>query len=645
MKKHLALLQGVTQCHFHTVPSELSMITVSPERNAIADYLARIKYDHFPEFVRDILKSEGHTNVLITDGPGDEKQDILSTTPAGERQLTQCKHTIHPEDHYSGDELDLLFAACNRKECTTGLLVTNGDLTPQGKRYITDREYSRLAKRQRTTSIELDYWNGTRIWELIATNNAILNKWFSGMGQTHGLRNFSFELVIERMPDGQTDAIRSAQVVAALGNAASKTEAGAYAIKLGSNIRFTIEDWFASDLNLGLNFIGPPTKHRLVNIPLPALRVHVTAEAAIGQYDPAEYRDQVVQFIGARALPKLADDEWWHLITTPSQAFVFLQDIAQPKVIGITNAATFVRVNDEPVTAEKQWLSLTGSDYQRLTEDGDQDLHWSHIPSDTVIKVYVAQRPHPVAAYEHHIRQMSLAKQIAAYEFRAIERMGPNDLERIRHLIRDPNCVIMSSDRGELFWAFPPGTDRDKIAATDANVTQQGFKVLRIADEDRAKLVEAIDVTPPDTEWFMNDSEADLTVPVSLDKRMFWLSREVPAKRPAKIDTWMKLVTFKAQYEVLHGYDFMRGETQTRLSGAEIQPLLFDVLTMRGTRMLDFALVNGRLNINLRVREESIDSTDALMPSYVTELERVTKEIVAMIDSEVSRAERTIVVT
>ena len=68
MKKHLTLLQGVTQCHFHAVPSELSMITVTPERAAISEHLARIKYDEFPEFVRDILKSQGHTDVRITDG-------------------------------------------------------------------------------------------------------------------------------------------------------------------------------------------------------------------------------------------------------------------------------------------------------------------------------------------------------------------------------------------------------------------------------------------------------------------------------------------------------------------------------------------------------------------------------------------------
>jgi hypothetical protein len=197
----------------------------------------------------------------------------------------------------------------------------------------------------------------------------------------------------------------------------------------------------------------------------------------------------------------------------------------------------------------------------------------------------------------------------------------------------------MSSDRGELFWAFPPGTGPEKIAEIDAKLTQQGFKVLLVAGEERAKLVDWIDVTPPDTEWFLNDSEGDIVVPVALDKRMFWLTREIELHRPEKINTWMELVTFKAQYEVQHGYDFMRGKTQAHLSGSEIQPLLFDILTMRGDRMLDFVFPKGKLNINLRIREESIDATDAVIPRYIAELERLTNEILTIVGKKISQDE------
>ena len=64
-------------------------------REGIFKYLSQIGYDKFPEFVLDILiKIEGHSPIDVTDGQGDEKQDIITLNPSGERCLTQCKHTV-----------------------------------------------------------------------------------------------------------------------------------------------------------------------------------------------------------------------------------------------------------------------------------------------------------------------------------------------------------------------------------------------------------------------------------------------------------------------------------------------------------------------------------------------------------------------
>jgi hypothetical protein len=90
----IRVLQGTTTSYFHVVPSEISRVTVSPERRAIDRYLEQVGSDRFVEFVSDILvQVEGHTVVDVTDGPGDEKQDILSHDRSGQRHLTQCKHT------------------------------------------------------------------------------------------------------------------------------------------------------------------------------------------------------------------------------------------------------------------------------------------------------------------------------------------------------------------------------------------------------------------------------------------------------------------------------------------------------------------------------------------------------------------------
>lgn len=106
------VIQAATPVHYHVLPSDLEQITLSPERDAIFQHLARIGSDRFPEFVTDILVHvEGHTRIDVTDGPGDEKQDILTLDPAGRRFLTQTKHTSNHTENSSGDELDLLFSA------------------------------------------------------------------------------------------------------------------------------------------------------------------------------------------------------------------------------------------------------------------------------------------------------------------------------------------------------------------------------------------------------------------------------------------------------------------------------------------------------------------------------------------------------
>src|SRR5436309_487692 len=127
-KGTIQVIQGAAAQYYHVLPSDLARATLSPEREAIFQHLARIGSGRFVDFVIDVLvEVEGHRLVERTDGPGDEKQDILTLDPAGRRHLTQCKHTLNYEENTSGDELDLLFGACYRKNCAAALYVTNAD--------------------------------------------------------------------------------------------------------------------------------------------------------------------------------------------------------------------------------------------------------------------------------------------------------------------------------------------------------------------------------------------------------------------------------------------------------------------------------------------------------------------------------------
>lgn len=187
-KKKFSIIKPLQIEHYHLVPGETERNTISPEREEILKYISKIPYKKFPEFILDILiHVEGHKAVDITDGPGDEKQDILTLTPDGERHLTQCKHKVDHTQNFDGDELDLLLGACIRKNCSKAAIVANSDFTPQAKRYVNDKEYLRGTSQDKSVYPEIDYWNGAKIWDRIAYNQNILNKWFSGLGQTQSL--------------------------------------------------------------------------------------------------------------------------------------------------------------------------------------------------------------------------------------------------------------------------------------------------------------------------------------------------------------------------------------------------------------------------------------------------------------------------
>jgi len=636
MKKHFSILQGTTRVFYHTIPSELNLISLPPEREAIFKYLARIGPEKFVEFILDILVLvEKHKPIDITDGAGDEKQDILTLTPTGSRHLTQCKHTLNYKDHYAGDELDLLFGACVRKNCTNGLLVTNSDLTTQGKRYITDKEYTRGSWIPKELLPDLDYWNGGRIWDRVAKNNVILNKWFSGMGQAHGLRHFFFDLVIQKMPSGVSDSVKCADVADNLAKKYRTAELGkksSYEVQLGSGTSLNISDWFHSDLNLGLPYVPPGRQPPLVNIPLASMRVQVTVADGIGQYNPATFRDSIVQIIANEALPALPDTQWWHLIATTPQAFVFLHDIVEPKVIPVAQAQSYVRILEHPTSIEQEWVFPQGQEYIRVSEGREDELVWHHTASDTDVTLLLSQTIHPVKAYEHYMLQLRSVSQLPDYELCVIPRSSQEIIERV-HRLMDPRGILMLGNDSDLLLAFPPMTNDDKIREIEATLKRQGIAVYRIAPKNRGKILKRIEIRPPNISSSLNMFESDINVPIWLNRRTLWLSKEVAIKSLHRLETWLDLLKFKAEYESQHGFDFMRGKKKITTASEEIRRYLFDILSVRGNRMLDLGFNSGKMTVNLRIRESSSKSTNELLPTYLEDLDRIVKDILVLIET------------
>lgn len=630
MKKTFSILQGISEVHYHVIPGELESITLHPEREAIFKYLAQIGSDKFPEFIVDILVLvEKHKPIDITNGAGDEKQDILTLTPAGARHLTQCKHTLNYKNHYAGDELDLLFGACARKNCTKGLFVTNSDLTTQGKRYITDKEFSRGSKIPKEMLPDLDYWNGARIWERVATNNAILNKWFSGMGQAHGLRHFFFDLIIQKMPSGASNPLKCVDIAEKLATKYPTNESqekSLFEVKLSNEVSFSISDWFHSDLDLGVPYAPPEREPPLVNIPLAAIRIQVTVAGEVGQYNPEKYRDSVVETIGNEALPELPDTEWWHFVATTPQAFVFLHDIVEPKLIPVSAAQSFVRVGANPAEVEKNWVFPQGEEYRRTSKVKEDDLSWQHVPSGTDIILLLKQHIHPVAAYENYMLQLRQLSSLPKHELLAIPKASESIIDKVRRLA-DPRAIILTSNTDDLLWALPPTIEANKVEEIKETLKRQGIPVHHIAPRNKEKYLNMIEVSPPSVTWVINNAESNISTPIWLDRRLFWLGREVRIEKFKQEKTWFELLKFKAQYEAHYGFDFMKGKKTTAMASEEIRGFLYDMMSVRGDRMLDIGFHNDRMSANLRFREESLKSTRSVLPIYIKELDDIIKEI------------------
>jgi hypothetical protein len=377
-------MKGLSVEYYHNVPGELDLLTITPELQAIFQHLSAVGPDRFQEFVADVLTLvEGHEVMGITGGPGDEKQDILSKSPEGFRQLTQCKHTINYATKSSGDELDLMFSAAIRTDCKVALYVTNGDLTPQAKRYINDEEYLRGSSIDPALLPQTEYWTGRHIWERIANNPQILNKWFSGAAQVHGLRSVSLSLVTIEMPGR---VVRE-----------TETEAVLKAFRaLDSPFTLTVDSWFSSLYNV------PGAAGQLpVNSPIPSLRAQVTDSGGSGLFDV----ESAVEQVAMAALSSVGDSSaWLHSFVSPPSAAFFVHDLGKPIMCEVGEARSLVKVGDE-IDDEFRWSFDPGKGFTRTEEDF---LCWRHEATGADWDAVVTQPVGPHEAYAIALRQRQL---------------------------------------------------------------------------------------------------------------------------------------------------------------------------------------------------------------------------------------------
>jgi len=638
MARKIEVIQGVTAHYYHVVPSELNRATVSPERAAIFQYLSRLGADRFVDFIADILvQVEKHKLIERTDGPGDEKQDIVTLDREGQRHLTQCKHTTNYGSNASGDELDLLLGACLRKNCRKALYVTNADLTVQAKRYVTDEEYARGWQGPKELLPSIDYWNGRLIWERVSKSNVIHNKWFSGMAQAHALRRFFMDVVITRMPDGGACPLGASEVAKELAKTHKVVEGAerrSFDVSVDESLTLNLSDWFRGSGDLGMLFLPPSEGYSLPNVPLRTLRVQALLSENVGAFDVARYRDRIATLIGT-VLPDPGKGAWWHLLATGPQAFVFLQDAGKAVLVPVEGPEAFVRVGNRPAARERTWVVRPGLGFSRAGDPDDPDDEaWRHDATGMTLRVLVEQRVDPLSAYELHLRQAKIVDELRTHTIRAVENADAAVLDAVRRL-SDPRWYVLRSSSGDLFWAYPPDAEEASIAKLERVLLRRGIEVSAVREEERERILEGIDTAPSEFGGIIVTGENALTTPVSLDQRTFWFSREYDLQAKVSEDQMLEILKLKAAYEVAHGHDFLSGKKEGTFASEEFRRLLFDPLTFRGRRMIDVGFNKGKVHINLRVREGSILPADELAQGYAKDFEDICSEVLKRLSESI----------
>ena len=622
--KDIIIVGQVGELHYHNVPSDLERITLSPEKEAVFRYLTRISYDQFPHFIKDILVQVfGHKLVDVTDGSGDEGQDIL-TLFDGKRCLTQCKHTANPATNYSGDESDKLFAACFRKNCTLGILVTNTDLTIQAKRYFTDKEYARSGSVENIP--ELDYWNGDKIWGAVSKSKSILNKWFSGMAQAHGLRQFSFYVVAQKCPtwdSGKWSDNVISSLLAATGGSADATEVH---LEVTKDFSLRASTWFRSDINLGIPYLSSLDPDAIGNIPLRAMKVDLQVSDKVQQYSPASYITTALKYV-AEHLPVIQASEWWHIVATPAESIVYFQETNLPTTLAISAPQRFVKANGVATLSEDEWLRIDSDQFEKSDDDG---LEWRHKDSDANVSLVVDVKPNPISAYEQFIVARSQLKRIEKHKFRCISQATTDVVDRVRHLSGGFNWPVLLASNGDLFWAFPPEDEENQKKAIEDILGRQGVLVQRISEKGRQKILERIETSPAATS-LMTSRESELVFPINLDQRIIQVILKTDSPRPSSTDVWLKVLQFKWSYEHEHGYDAFHGKKQKELASEEIRGQLFDPYSHRGPKMLDVGFGDGKLTIYLRLRLSGFQTLLQSAQQAVEDAQQLAKSVGAIV--------------
>lgn len=119
----------------------------------------------------NILALQGHTDIAITDGPGDGCRDIHSIDQDGVKHLTQSKFHQDAQRTVASRETGDLVLGMVRLGYTNGTFITNGKISPQGKREFLDNY----------PGLNMRFIDGDELHQIVTGDSILKAIWFDGV--------------------------------------------------------------------------------------------------------------------------------------------------------------------------------------------------------------------------------------------------------------------------------------------------------------------------------------------------------------------------------------------------------------------------------------------------------------------------------
>ena len=148
------------------------VLTSADDRDALRELTSTIDAAILLDLACDVLFVRGHSQIRITDGPGDGARDIHSIDPTGAPFVTQCKYHNDSDAKVRSRETAELPIALIKFNCKNGLFITTANITPQSKReYLNDYP-----------NFSLDFLDGLELVRELRGNTLLRSRWLEGNG-------------------------------------------------------------------------------------------------------------------------------------------------------------------------------------------------------------------------------------------------------------------------------------------------------------------------------------------------------------------------------------------------------------------------------------------------------------------------------